>query len=345
MNKINDIRLFHGFKEYFEVYLPKVRSKSEKTVNTYRAAVNLYNDYIKMRDHKELFMVSVNDYTALSILEFRDWLQNERGNSIATLNLRLAAIRGFCKYLMKDDPMLIEELSKILDIEKIPDSTKKELIYLTLDQLEILFQQPDIHTKAGLRDHFFLELMYYSGCRDQEILDLQIKDFIIDKDTVSVKIVGKGTKFRMTPISPKILPLFYRYRDVYLKDCSPDDLMFFTVRKGIKDKMSDDNVARFMNKYEKKIRETYPSFPHLHPHLLRHSRAMNLYIYGMPLAMISEWLGHTQLETTTIYAQATTEMKRKQAEKAEKANSKVFKDEVFNYANDDEMIKRLYGLK
>ena len=121
--------------------------------------------------------------------------------------------------------------------------------------------------------------------------------------------------------------------------------MFFTVRKGIKDKMSDDNVARFMNKYEKKIRETYPSFPHLHPHLLRHSRAMNLYIYGMPLAMISGWLGHTQLETTTIYAQATTEMKRRQAEKAEKANSKVCKDEVFNYANDDEMIKRLYGLK
>ena len=83
--------------------------------------------------------------------------------------------------------MLIEELSKILDIEKIPDSTKMELIYLTLEQLEILFQQPDIHTKAGLRDRFFLELMYDSGCRDQEILDLQIKDFIIDKDTVSVR--------------------------------------------------------------------------------------------------------------------------------------------------------------
>lgn len=345
MNNINDIRLFHGFKEYFEVYLPKVRSKSEKTVNTYRAAVNLYNDYIKMRDHKELFMVSLSDYNVASILEFRDWLQSERKNSISTLNLRIAAIRGFCKYLMKDDPMLIEELSKILDVEKIPDHTKKELIYLSLDQLETLFKQPDTHTKAGLRDRFFLELMYDSGCRDQEILDLHIKDFIIDKDAVSIKIIGKGSKFRVTPISSKILPLFYRYRDVYLKDCSPDDLIFFTVRKGIKDKMSDDNVARFMNKYENKIRETIPDYPHLHPHLLRHSRAMNLYIYGMPLTMISEWLGHTQLETTTIYAQATTEMKRRQAEKAEKANSKVFKDDVFNYANDDETIKRLYGLK
>lgn len=345
MYTINDIRLFHTFKKYFELYLPKVRSKSERTVNTYRCAVNLFNDYIKNREHKELCMVNVSDYTASNILEFREWLKNERGNSVATLNLRISALRAFCKYLMKDDPMLIEELSRILNIDKIPDPAKKELVYLSLEQLDILFQQPDIHKKIGLRDRFFLELMYDTGCRDQEILDLCVKDFVINKDSVSVNIIGKGNRFRTTPISPRILPLYYQYRDVYLFDSTQNDLMFYTTRKGIKDRMSDDNVARFMNKYEQKIRETYPDFPHLHPHLLRHSRAMNLYIYGMPLPMISDWLGHTQLETTTIYAQATTEMKRKASEKANKANSKVFKDEVFNYADNDEVIKQLYGLK
>lgn len=345
MNKIIDIRLFHAFKEYFEVYLPKVKTRSEKTVNAYRASVNMYNNYIKIRDRKELFMITTKDYTASSILEFREWLQNEHGNSITTLNLRISALRAFCKYLMKDDPTLIEELSKILDIEKVPNSAKRELIYLSIEQLKILFQQPDANTRTGLRDKFFIELMYDSGCRDQEILNLRVKDLIIDKDNVSVKIMGKGNKFRMTPITPKIIPLFHRYRDVYLTDCLPDDLIFFTIRKGIKCKMSDDNVARFMKKYEKNIRETHPEYPHLHPHLLRHSRAMNLYIYGMPLPMISEWLGHTQLETTTIYAQATTEMKRKAADKADKANAKVFKDDVFNYADNDEVIKRLYGLK
>lgn len=345
MNKINDIRLFRTFKEYFDVYLPKVRSKSAKTVNTYRTAVNMYNDYVKSRDQKDLYMVTVSDYTANSILSFRDWLQNERGNSIATLNLRIAAIRAFCKYMMKDDPALIEELSKILAIEKIPDNNKKEFVYLSLEQLEILFQQPNINTKIGLRDRFFLELMYDSGCRDQEILDLRIEDFIVDKDNANLKIVGKGNKFRMTPISKKIIPLFNRYRDIYLQDCAFTDFLFFTVHKGNMNRMSDDNVARFMNKYEKMIRKTHPDYPHLHPHLLRHSRAMNLYIHGMPLPMISDWLGHTQLETTTIYAKATTEMKRVAAEKADKANSKVFKDDVFDYTDDEEMLKRLYGLK
>lgn len=109
--------------------------------------------------------------------------------------------------------------------------------------------------------------------------------------------------------------------------------------------MSDDNVARFMNKYEKMVRESDPEYPHLHPHLLRRSRAMNLYIHGMPLPLISEWLGHTQLETTTIYAQATTEMKRLAASKSDAANSSIFNEDVFKYANDEESLKRLYGLK
>ena len=108
----------------------------------------------------------------------------------------------------------------------------------------------------------------------------------------------------MTPISEKILPSFFRYRDRFLPDNDPESLLFYTERKGIRTPMSDDNVARFMNKYEKMVRESDPEYPHLHPHLLRRSRAMNLYIHGMPLPLISEWLGHTQLETTTIYAQA-----------------------------------------
>ena len=71
---------------------------------------------------------------------------------------------------------------------------------------------------------------------------------------------------------------------------------------------------------------------------------MNLYIHGMPLPLISEWLGHTQLETTQIYAQATTEMKRREAEKADAIDASIFEDDIFKYANDEETIKKLYGL-
>lgn len=345
MDEIKAIRLFRAFREYLGNYLPKVRAKSPNTVKSYQFAINLFNEFIQEQHNKELYEVSMDDYTAENILAFMEWLENSRRNGISTVNQRLFEIRAFCKYLMRNDPLRIEALSAILDIEKRPVPAKGDFIYLDHRRLELLFAQPDIRTKTGIRDRFFLELMYDSGCRDQEMLDLKVKNFIIDRGKVSIKVVGKGNKFRMTPISEKILPSFFRYRDRFLPDNDPESLLFYTERKGIRTPMSDDNVARFMNKYEKMVRESDPEYPHLHPHLLRRSRAMNLYIHGMPLPLISEWLGHTQLETTTIYAQATTEMKRLAANKSDAANSSIFNEDVFKYANDEESLKRLYGLK
>jgi len=345
MNKTIDIKLFRAFKNYLGNYLPNVRAKSENTVTSYQYGINLYNAFIQERYNKELCEVCTSDYTAENILAFLDWLDTSRGNGVSTINQRLFEIRAFCKYLMKNDPMLMETLASILDIEKRAEPPKGEFIYLSHEQLQLLFAQPDTSTKIGIRDRFFLELMYDSGCRDQEMLDLRIKDFMIDKGKVSIKVVGKGNKFRITPISEKIIPTFHQYQKTFLTNADPDSFMFFTIRKGIKTPMSDDNVARFMNKYERMIKESGQDFPHLHPHLLRRSRAMNLYIHGMPLPLISEWLGHTQLETTTIYAQATTEMKRIAANKADSSNPSVFKDDVFKYADDEDSLKRLYGLK
>lgn len=345
MSKSIDIKLFKAFKSYLGNYLPNVRAKSENTVTSYQYGINLFNSFIQERYKKELCEVCTADYTAENILAFLDWLETSRGNGVSTVNQRLFEIRAFCKFFMKNDPMLMETLVAILDIKKRAEPPKGKFIYLSHEQLQLLFAQPDTSTRIGIRDRFFLELMYDSGCRDQEMLDLKIKDFVIDKGKVSIKVVGKGKKFRITPISEKIISIFNQYQNAFLTNADSNSLMFFTVRKGIQTPMSDDNVARFMNKYEKMIKKNEPNFPHLHPHLLRRSRAMNLYIHGMPLPLISEWLGHTQLETTTIYAQATTEMKRIAANKADSSNPSVFKDDVFKYADDEDSLKRLYGLK
>lgn len=346
MLEISDVQLFKSFKGYFETYLPAVKNKSPNTIETYQYAVNLFNSFIKEKYNKGLTEISADDYTAKNILDFMDWLENDRNNGASTVNLRLFALRSFCKYFMRNDPMRVSELSDIMEISKRTVPDKGDLVYLTNDQIALLFKLPNVSKKNGVRDKFFLELMYDSGCRDQEILSLQFKDFIIDskKDTVSLQVTGKGSKPRMTPITKKILPSFRKYEAIYHKHSSPTDLMFYTVRNHQKSEMSADNVARFMREYEKIAQETDPTFPHLHPHLLRRSRAMNLYIHGMPLPLISEWLGHTQLETTQIYAQATTEMKRREAEKADAIDASIFEDDIFKYANDEETIKKLYGL-
>lgn len=101
----------------------------------------------------------------------------------------------------------------------------------------------------------------------------------------------------------------------------------------------------FMKKYGNMARSSAPEIPHLHPHLFRHTRAMHLYMAGMPLALVSQWLGHSQMETSLIYARATTEMKRKAINKISKAENSVFReDEKFKYTDNEDVIRQLYGL-
>ena len=107
--------------------------------------------------------------------------------------------------------------------------------------------------------------------------------------------------------------------------------------------MSADIGARILAKYERVLKEEIPTLPHLHPHLFRHTRAMHLYEAGMPLPMISEWLGHSQMETTLIYAYADTEMKRKAVEKVTDSANSIFTKETFQYLDDEVILKKLYG--
>ena len=110
--------------------------------------------------------------------------------------------------------------------------------------------------------------------------------------------------------------------------------------------MSSDNVSRILKDCESSARKTNPDILHLHSHLFRRSRAMHLYQAGVPLPTVSEWLGHSNIETTRFYARITEEMKRDALHKLSESDVSVFKDDVaFKYADDEEMLKRLCGLK
>lgn len=110
--------------------------------------------------------------------------------------------------------------------------------------------------------------------------------------------------------------------------------------------MSDDNVRKFLKKYGEVARMNCLDVPeNVHPHLWRHSRAMHLYHHGMALSLISQWLGHSNLETTLIYAYADTEQKRKAIEKSMGREVVAGVDMPKYRISDEEILKRLYGLK
>jgi len=248
--------------------------------------------------------------------------------------------------MMKNDFVSYAGLCEIMEIARMPDMRKIKRPYLSIRDMKLIMQQPDQSKKTGIRDKFYIALLYDSGCRDQEILDLKVKDFSITrKGEADLHIIGKGNKYRVTPITEDVVKIFREYCKVYHLNTDSDAYLFYTVRNGIQTKMSDDNVQRFLKLYGNTARIDNPELPHLHPHLFRRTRAMHLYTAGVPLPLISEWLGHSRLETTGIYASATTEMKRKAVDKlGHDEKSVFFSEEKFKYADNDDMLKRLYGL-
>lgn len=143
---------------------------------------------------------------------------------------------------------------------------------------------------------------------------------------------------------------FKNYMEIFHPDADSFSKapLFYVERKGRVGPMSDDNIRKFLNEYGAAARLICPDVPEkIYPHLWRHSRAMHLYQHGMDLTLVSQWLGHAHLETTLIYAHADTELKRKAIEKATSLQNPL-KDAYcapqFD-VNDDDVLKRLYGLK
>ena len=347
--KIKDPSLFKQMKEYLMTYLPVIRRRSANTVSSSKETINLFLLYLQQTQKKRLSDITTTDFNQANIVGFMSWLQRERGNTVTTVNQRLSHIRGFCQYIMKNDALLYGDLDGINDISRIRDTRTKKLVWLSIEDMQMLLQQPDTSKKTGIRDRFFLALLYDSGCRIEEIISLKVKDFVINRNgEAELHVIGKGAKYRCTPITSDVIEIYRQYCHIYRLDTSKDadTFMFYTVRNGIITKMSDDNVRRFMNKYDAEIRIKNPEIPHLHPHLMRHTRAMHLNMAGVPLPLIAEWLGHSRMETTQIYAQATVDMKRKAAQKLGEDAKSVFKEDLaFKYADNDEVLKILCGLK
>lgn len=197
----------------------------------------------------------------------------------------------------------------------------------------------------GIRDQFLMIFLYDTGARIQEALDVKICDLRIDK-TPTVTLHGKGGKIRVVPLMKDTVEHLKNYMGVFHKDetwFSPEWL-FYVERKGIRSAMCDDTARLRIQKYAEQARESCPDVPErVHPHLWRHTRAMHLYQHGMDLTLISQWLGHKQVETTLIYAYADTEAKRKAIEKAMGSDSSGTKPGNYT-VDDEETLKRLYGL-
>lgn len=299
---------------YLAVYLPGQRNVSSNTIKSYRDTFKLFLLYCKQDCNLAIERLCLVRIDKTLILGFLEWLEKDRINSVSTRNQRLACIHGFYRYLQVEDPVGLLSYQKILSIP-IKKTQQPTINHLTPDALKLILAQPDLSKADGRRDLSLLCVLYDTGARVQELVDLRVGDVRLAPPPI-LTLTGKGRKTRQVPIMSNTQSLLKQYMDesFSIQNGMQDHPLFFNRQRR---KMTRAGISFILDKYVSQARAKSAIIPSkVTPHVIRHTKAMLLLQAGVSLIYIRDLLGHVDIATTEIYARADTEMKRKALEKA-----------------------------
>jgi site-specific recombinase XerD len=207
------------------------------------------------------------------------------------------------------------EWQKILSI-KVKRHDKQSINYLTTDGIKLLLEQPDLSTGKGRRNLALLSLMYDSGARVQEMIDLTPSSVRLD-DPSTVKLFGKGRKARIVPLQAEQTVFLKKYmQENHLLEPYANQYPLFSNTR--KEKFTRAGITYILKTYAKLARKINPLLipKTISCHSLRHSKAMHLLQAGVNLVYIRDLLGHVSVQTTDVYARADSKQKRAAFENA-----------------------------
>lgn len=295
-------------------YLPSHRNVSPNTITSYRDVFTLLLRYCQTHHGLSPERLHLEQINASRILEFLGHLETERHCTSRTRNHRLAAIHAFFRYLQSEAPDHLVQCQQILAIPSRRHE-RKAVPYLEAGDLAALLAQPDRTTVEGRRHAILLRVLYDTGARVQEVIDLSVGDVRIAAPA-QIRLTGKGRKMRIVPLMSETVSLLDEYlREHRLNDNARLDEPLFFNRYG--QRLTRSGVRYLIAKYTEQARQQRSTLPpKISPHTLRHTKAMHLLQSGNPMPAIQAILGHADIKTCTIYASADLEMTRKALEKA-----------------------------
>lgn len=304
-------RFAYHLTRYFADYLPNQIAASKNTIHSYRDTFVQLFEFYKEKHHIPPDKLDYPCFTAVRIEEFLSWLEETREISPSTRNQRLAAIHAFFKYLQYRDPAGFDQCAEILSVpfKKIPSLPVN---YMDIEETTLLFSLPDQSKPAQLRDLAIMTLLYESGARVQELIDLQPASLRFG-GVCRVELHGKGNKTRLVPINAKVAAIIKSY----MKQCGRTDPHepLFVNRQG--EKLTRAGVQYIIDKYIAIAKAQRPDLFRckITNHSFRHSKAMHLLEAGVNLVYIRDFLGHTSVVTTEIYARSNPKTKETQLQK------------------------------
>ena len=318
MTKKKSNELAIALKGFLGNYLPRLKGSSRHTINSYRDSLKFFLLFLA-RSNGSVDTLSFADVDVNRVADFLEHLETERHNSIGTRNIRLAAIHSFFRYVASMFPEHVCLAQQILSIP-FKRMRTRSIEYLEFEELTAVLEQIDHSTLDGRRDYALMTLMFNTGARVQEIVDLKANDLHLSTP-FQVHIFGKGRKERVCPIWAKTAGILRKYLEE--RKINPSNpLTLFMNHLGTP--LTRFGIRYILEKYVSKAAENNPSLKNkrLHPHSMRHSTAVHLLRSGVDIVTISNWLGHVSIDTTNKYIAIDLEMKRKAIEKAAQPSEK-----------------------
>ena len=270
----------------YENYLTKVKKASENTVFSYMRDIRQFSDWLNSHAGTDIV-----DATQLNIRAYLRYLE-EAGKSNATTSRCIASLKNFYAYLVSSG--FIEE-TPVVDVH-VDRGEKKLPQILTSKEIELLLAQPVCVDAKGYRDKAMLEVMYATGMRVSELIDLDLDDVNLDQGVI---MCAKAKKSRVIPLYPAALRALRTYikdvRNAMISDLKENAL--FVNINGIR--MSRQGFWKILKHYQ----QTAGIQKEITPHTLRHSFAVHLLENGADIDSLQELMGHSDISSTQMYTQ------------------------------------------